>query len=197
MLKIGITGGIGSGKTTVSKIFELLGIAVFYADEVAKKLMTDDAELVHHVKSLFGVNAYLQSGQLNRKYISGIVFSDDEALADLNRLVHPAVFKNFEQWAAKQKSAYVIKEAALLFESGSYKLCQANILVTSTQDLKIKRLMKRDGSNQEQIFDRMNKQMDDQEKEKLANFFIHNDEKHMLIPQVLKLHEVFLNELND
>ncbi len=197
MLKIGITGGIGSGKTTVSKIFELLGISVFYADDVAKRLMTEDEDLIINVKSLFGSNAYTATGLLNRKYISGIVFSDDEALADLNRIVHPVVFKNFDSWAIKQKSPYVIKEAALLFESGSYKSCQANILVKSTQDLKIKRLMKRDGSNHEQIFDRMNKQMDDSEKEKIANFFIENDEKHLLIPQVLRLHEVFVNELND
>ena len=131
MLKIGITGGIGSGKTTVCKVFETLGIPVFYADTVAKEIMVKDAILIEGIKSAFGEESYV-NGNLQNKHIANIVFNDEKSLAQLNALVHPAVFRAFDEWEQQISSAvpYTLKEAALLFESGSYQMCDKNILVT-------------------------------------------------------------------
>ncbi|MDB5109130.1 MAG: dephospho-CoA kinase, partial [Mucilaginibacter sp.] len=145
MLKVGITGNIGSGKTTVSKMFELLGIPVFYADDAAKSIMVTDELLVAGIKLAFGAAAYFNDGSLNRKHIAGIVFNDEQQLAKLNALVHPAVFRAFDNWAKQIENApYVIKEAALLFESSSYKMCDKTILVTAPLETRIKRVMQRD-----------------------------------------------------
>src|SRR4051812_20297204 len=146
MLKIGITGNIGSGKTTVSKLFELIGIPVFYADEAAKTLMITDDVLIAGVKQAFGDEAYFADGALNRKYIAGIVFNDEAQLANLNALVHPAVFRAFDSWVATMADdvPYVLKEAAVLFESSSYKFCDKTIMVTAPLDMRIKRVTKRD-----------------------------------------------------
>ena len=195
MLKIGITGGIGSGKTTICKIFEVLGIPVFYADTVAKTIMNTDEELKQDVISLFGIEAYAE-GALNRKYIADIVFNNEQQLQRLNAAVHPAVFRAFEKWQASQKNApYVIKEAAVLFESGSYKMCDYSIQVSSPLELRLKRVMRRDVISQEQFLSRANKQLSDEEKEKLADFILINDESQLLIPQVLQLHHFFLSKI--
>jgi dephospho-CoA kinase len=196
MLKVGITGGIGSGKTTVCRIFELLNIPVFYADDEAKKLMVNNLELVDAIKIAFGEDAYYENGELNRKYISDIVFKDKDKLNMLNSLVHPAVFKAMEIWASKQKSKYVLKEAALLFESGSYRDNDYNILVSSDLDLRIERIAKRDLMSKDQIKARINTQFSEEVKEKLADFLIDNNESQFLIPQVLKLHHRFLGYEN-
>jgi dephospho-CoA kinase len=192
MLKVGITGGIGSGKTTVCKIFELLHIPVFYADDVAKKLMVNDVELVNQIKAVFGENSYLKNDTLNRKHISNIVFNDKNKLNTLNSLVHPAVFKAMDIWVSKQSSKYVVKEAALLFETGSYKKNDYNILVSCDLELRIKRIAKRDLISEEQIKARFDAQFSEDEKLKLTNFVIKNNETEFLIPQVLKLHQQFL-----
>ena len=192
MLKIGITGGIGSGKTTVCKIFEILGIPVFYADDEAKNLMVNDLVLIDEIKIAFGKQAYFNDGQLNRKYIAEIVFNDKSKLNTLISLVHPAVFKAMDVWAYNQKSKYVLKEAALLFESGSYRYNDYNILVSSDLELRIERIAKRDLMNKEQIKARIDAQLSETEKEKLANFVVFNNETRFLIPQVLKLHHQFL-----
>jgi dephospho-CoA kinase len=132
MLKIGLTGNIGSGKTTVSKIFELLGIPVFYADDAAKNVMVTDQILIGDIKSAFGGLSYFDDGSLNRKHIAGIVFNDAEQLAKLNAIVHPATFRAFDEWLKQIKDApYVLKEAALLFESDSYKMCDSRLLLKS------------------------------------------------------------------
>lgn len=194
MYKVGITGGIGSGKTTACKVFEVLGIPVFYADTVAKEIMCKDALLVDGVKSAFGAASYSEDGKLNNKHIAGIVFNNEEALAKLNALVHPAVFRAFDAWEATIPSTvpYTLKEAAILFESGSYKMCDTTILVTAPYEIKIKRLMQRDGVTEEQVKARMDKQLSDEEKAKLADHFIVNDEQESIIEQVLALHQGFL-----
>jgi dephospho-CoA kinase len=194
MLKIGITGNIGGGKTTVSKIFEILGIPVFYADDAAKKVMTADAELISALKNAFGKAAYFDDGSLNRKHIAGIVFNDEKQLAKLNSLVHPAVFRAFDTWAAEISNApYIMKEAALLFESDSYKMCDKTIMVVAPLELRIKRVMQRDRLIPEEIISRDARQFTEERKMKLADFVIRNDDTELVIPQVLKLHEQFLS----
>ncbi|RBQ12006.1 dephospho-CoA kinase [Pedobacter miscanthi] len=194
MYKVGITGGIGSGKSTVCKVFEVLGIPVFYADTAAKEIMTQDTLLIDGVKTAFGNESYFEDGKLNNKHIAGIVFNNEQALAQLNALVHPAVFRAFDAWEATIPSTvpYTLKEAAILFESGSYKLCDTTILVTAPYEIKLKRLIQRDGVTEEQIKARMDKQLSDEEKAKLANHFIANDEHQSIIEQVLTLHHQFL-----
>jgi dephospho-CoA kinase len=193
MVKIGITGNIGSGKTTVSKVFEVLGVPVFYADEAAKNIMTTDAALIADIKKTFGDAAYLPDGRLNRKYIADIVFNDDKQLARLNALTHPAVFRAFDAWVAGIKTApYVLKEAALLFESTSYQMCDYSILVTAPLAMRLARVTRRDNSTVAQVEAREAKQMPESKKRELADYIIENDETQLLIPQVLKLHEQFL-----
>ena len=193
MLKIGITGGIGSGKTTVCKVFQLQHIPVFYADTQAKIIMQTDLQLVADIKDAFGKDVYSPGGVLNRSMLAALVFSDEEKLKKLNSLVHPAVFKAFDKWVAQQEAPYVMKEAALLFESGSYKDCDYTILVKAPQRLKIARIMERDKVSESDVLKRMSKQLSDEEKELRSDFIILNDEQQMLIPQVLNLHEKFLN----
>ncbi len=198
MLKIGITGGIGSGKTTVCKVFEVLGIPVFYADVVAKQIMVKDEILMAGIKETFGMESYLADGVLNNKHLAGIVFNDTVALEKLNALVHPAVFRAFDHWVASISPAapYVLKEAALLFESGSYQMCDYNILVTAPHSSKISRVMLRDGVTAAQVQARMDKQFTDEQKLKLADFQIRNEESSSIILQVLALHEQFTNRNN-
>lgn len=194
MLKVGITGNIGSGKTTVSKMFELLGIPVFYADDAAKSIMVTDELLVAGIKLAFGAAAYFNDGSLNRKHIAGIVFNDEQQLAKLNALVHPAVFRAFDNWAKQIENApYVIKEAALLFESSSYKMCDKTILVTAPLETRIKRVMQRDSITKEEVISRNLRQFTQEEKLKLADFIIKNDDTELVIPQVLTLHQEFLS----
>ncbi len=193
MLKIGITGNIGSGKTTVSKVFELLGIPVFYADYQAKKLMTEDAVLVKAIRETFGAEAYFADGSLNRKYLSGIVFNQETELKKLNALVHPAVFRAFEVWAEDyQHKKYVLKEAALLFESGSNQQCNRIIVVSAALDVRIQRVMQRDKISKIEVLRREEKQMPQAEKEAKADYIVQNDANMLVIPQVLKIYEQLL-----
>lgn len=193
MLKIGITGNIGSGKTTVSRLFELLGIPVFYADDEAKKVMTADVQLMAGIKQAFGNEAYFTDGTLNRKYIAGIVFNQETELQKLNALVHPAVFRAFDAWTLQHNNApYVLKEAAVLFESGSYKDCDYTIIVTAPTPMRMARVMQRDGITEADAQSRNAKQMPEEEKQALASFVLCNDNSRLLIPQVLTLHEQFL-----
>ena len=192
MMKIGITGNIGSGKTTVSKVFEILGVPVFYADDAAKKVMTQDPVLVGQLIDAFGAGSFFIDGTLNRKHIADIVFKDETQLLLLNSLVHPAVFRAFDQWVADRKNVpYVLKEAALLFESDSYKMCDQTILVTAPLDIRINRVMQRDGLQRTDILNRESKQFTEEKKKTLANFNIKNDDTELVIPQVLKLHDLF------
>jgi dephospho-CoA kinase len=192
-LKVGVTGGIGSGKTTVCKVFELLGIPVFYADDVAKSIMHTDQVLKTAILNTFGERAYTKEGTLNRSYISSLVFNSKPELEKLNSLVHPAVFRAFDNWLLQQKDApYVIKEAALLFESDSYKMCDESILVIAPTETKISRVKLRDGISDEDVKLRMNRQFSDEVKIKFADHILNNDEKQLIIPKIIQLHQQFL-----
>jgi len=187
MLKIGLTGGIGSGKSTVAKIFEVLGIPVYYADDEAKRIMNEDEELKQQIIKHFGAESYID-GMLNRPYISGKVFDNKEKLALLNSLVHPATIRDSEQWMHRQTSPYAIKEAALIFESGLQHFLDYVIGVSAPESLRISRTMTRDGIFEEDVLKRMKSQMDEEKKISLCNFVILNDEQQAVLPQVLALH---------
>jgi dephospho-CoA kinase len=192
MLKIGITGNIGGGKTTVSKIFEILQVPVFYADDAAKKVMVEDQILIDELKATFGHEAYFNDGALNRKYIADIVFNNEGQLAKLNAIVHPAVFRDFDAWTTTLKNApYVMKEAALLFESSSYKMCDYSIMVTAPLELRIQRVMARNGLTREEVESRNARQFSEEKKTELADYVIRNDDAELVIPQVLELHRLF------
>jgi len=194
MFKVGITGNIGSGKTTVCKIFEVLGVPVFYADDAAKDVMITDAELIAGINQAFGNEAYFEDGTLNRKHIAGIVFNNKEELAKLNALVHPAVFRAFDKWVLGKKNApYVLKEAAILFESGSYKMCDRTVIVTAPLELRIKRVTTRDGITADEVKNRNERQFTEEQKLAMANDVIINNDTQLVIPQVLKLHELYLS----
>lgn len=193
MLKIGVTGGIGSGKTTVCKIFDTLSIPVYYADDRAKQLMMQNQDLIKKIISVFGKNSYFENGELNRKYIAGIAFHNKTKLEKLNKIVHPAVKKDFENWSRSQIAPYIIKEAALLFEAGSYKDLDYNILVSAPLEIRIKRVMMRDNIDQNSILDRVKNQLPEEKKLKLADFIIVNDGKHSLIQQVFDLDKKLKN----
>lgn len=187
--KIGITGGIGSGKSTVSSIFEFLGIPVFYADDEAKKIMTQDKELITNIKNVFGEKAY-NGDELNRSYLAGIVFKDQESLQKLNGIVHPALGRHFEKWHASQEGVpYTLKEAAILFEMGAAASMDKVITVFAPEALRIKRVMDRDGVSEASVRDRISKQMPDEEKVKKADYVIFNDGQQSLLHQVLKIHK--------
>lgn len=191
MLKIGITGGIGSGKSTVAKIFEVFGIPVYYADDAAKNLMNENSEVRHQLVTLFGDETYT-NGILNRPYISKIVFNDPEKLTRLNAIIHPATIKHAEAWMQQQHSPYAVKEAALIFESGAQKNLDYVIGVFAPVALRLQRAMKRDNASRDEIEARMKKQMDEEKKMQLCDFIIINDEQQLIIPQVFTLHEQFI-----
>lgn len=194
-LQIGITGGIGSGKSLICKIFSSLGVPVYDADSHAKELMTTDGILVSEIRKEFGDLSYLSDGALNRTYLSKVVFNQQEKLKVLNALVHPRVAHHYAQWLAKQKDQfYVVKEAALLVETGSFKTLDQLIVVLAPERTRIHRVMSRDTHRTEQeVKDIISKQMSDEEKVKHANFTIVNDDTVLVIPQVLTLHQRFIS----
>lgn len=192
MLKIGLTGGIGSGKTTVCRFFELLGVPVFNSDLRARVVMEQDLGLVGDLIDNFGPEIYNDQLKLNRKLLASKVFNNPQALATLNALVHPVVFRDFDRWRHGQKAPFVIKEAAILFESGSYKDCDAIILVTAPLDLRIKRVGARDGLSEEEIRNRIARQLSDEEKALRSDFIVVNDEQRALIPELLMIYEQIL-----
>jgi dephospho-CoA kinase len=192
MLRIGITGGLGSGKSTVAHIFEVLGIPVYYADTASKRLMNDDDEVKSSIQNAFGQAAYTK-GKLNSKYVSDIVFKDKGKLALLNSIVHPATLIDAAEWMNNQKSFYAIKEAALIFESGSNKSLDYVIGVKAPLEMRLQRAMFRDTITIEEAMARINMQMNEEDKLELCDFIIVNDEQQMLIPQVLALHQKILN----
>jgi dephospho-CoA kinase len=192
-ISVGITGGIGSGKTTACKLFEQLGIPVYYADERAKALMVNDKALVKKIKLLFGEEAYLPDGNLNRKHIAGLVFQHSELLEKLNKIVHPAVLKDGEKWHRQKKGMpYTLKESAILFEIGSQDFYDKIVVVYAPKSIRLERAMLRDGLTKEAVEARMSKQMDDEEKRLMADFVLVNDGRQDLEQQVVALHEQLL-----
>jgi dephospho-CoA kinase len=192
MLKIGLTGGIGSGKTTVAKIFETLGVPVYYADDVAKQLMQEDNVLKQSIINIFGKDSYTTDGKLNRLYLSSTVFSNPHQLERLNAIVHPATIQHAEQWMQQQQAPYVIKEAALIFESGSQSILDYVIGVYAPQALRIKRTIKRDNIDKDKVLQRMQNQIDENIKMRLCDRVIQNDDRHSLMQQVLIVHETLM-----
>ncbi|MEO6818405.1 MAG: dephospho-CoA kinase [Ginsengibacter sp.] len=192
MLRIGLTGGIGSGKSVISKIFRALNIPVYDADQAAKKLMSEDVVLKEKIKNAFGEESYTGE-ELNKSYLAAEVFNDSAKLSMLNSLVHPATIKDAEDWMSAQESPYILKEAALIFESGSQKNLDLVIGVQAPIAMRIHRSMLRDSITAAQVKIRMDKQLDDVLKMSLCDYVIINDEKHLIIPQVLALHEKFKN----
>jgi len=185
MKKLGVTGGIGVGKTYVSKVFQQMGIPVFNADVEAKNCMAEDKDLMQNVKNSFGENIY-DNGVLQKEELADIVFNNSERLAELNSLVHPVVKQKFEDWCTKQTAELVIKEAAILFESDAHLGLDAVICVSATENVRIARVQKRDGSSVAEIKSRMDKQMLQSKKEELADFVIVNDGEQLLLPQLIK-----------
>jgi dephospho-CoA kinase len=195
ILQIGITGGIGSGKSLVCKIFHCLGVPVYDADSHAKELMTTDGILVSEIKKEFGVLSYNVDGSLNRAYLSSTVFNNSERLKTLNQLVHPRVGLNYKQWVERNVNyPYVLKEAALLFESGSYQSLDKVIVVHANEAVRLRRVLKRDQQRTaDQVLAIMKNQMPEEEKLKRADYTLRNDETILLIPQILKLHYDFIS----
>ena len=188
MLRIGLTGGIGSGKSTVARVFEVLGVPVYYADDAAKRLMNEDGELKQKIRKEFGEAVYSDEA-LNRKALAEIVFNNPEKLVRLNALTHPATIADAERWMLRQNTPYAIKEAALVFESGAHQQLDYVIGVTAPAPLRILRTMKRDHVSKEEVTARMDKQMDESIKMRLCDFVLVNDEQGLLLPQVLELHK--------
>lgn len=188
MLRIGLTGGIGSGKSTIARMFEVLGVPVYYADKASKKLYNTDKELMAALKQHFGEDIYID-GEINKTRLAEIVFNDEKKLALLNSLVHPPTIRDAEKWMSKQNSPYVVKEAALLFESGSVASLDYVIGVKAPVALRIKRVMDRDGVTRDEVMRRINRQIDEEIKMKLCDFIIQNNEQQLVIPQVLALHQ--------
>ena len=188
MLKVGLTGGIGSGKSMVAKLFEKLGIPVYYADAEAKRIMNEDPELRSSLLSVFGREAYFE-GTLNRKYIASVVFGDKEKLARLNAIVHPATIADSERWMRSQHTAYAIKEAALIFESGTNQYLDYIIGVSAPASMRTRRIMARDMVTEKAVESRMQNQLDEDEKMGRCDFVILNNESVLVLPQVLELHD--------
>ena len=184
---VGITGGIGSGKTFVCQILETMGYPVFYSDKEAKLIIANNKQVKLKIIALFGKESYLKSGKINRQHLAKQIFENQQKLEQMNAIVHPAVRLAFENWTNKQNSNIVFNEAAIIFETGIYKRYDFTILVTAPKQIKIKRILKRDNSSLTEIEKRMNNQWLDEKKQKLANFIINNDEKQMLLPQIIEI----------
>ena len=197
MLRVGLTGGIGSGKSTVAKIFEVLGIPVYYADTATRRLMNEDKELKKNIIVQFGKESYKED-ELNRPYIAALVFKDKDKLELLNSLTHPATIRDANKWmrqladSSEPSYPYAIKEAALIFESGSAEHLDHIIGVYTPAPLRIQRIMQRDKITREEVLQRINKQIDEEIKMQLCDTVIINDEQQLMIPQVLQLHEKLL-----
>ncbi len=193
MLSIGLTGGIGSGKSTVAQIFEVLGVPVYYADKRAKWLMQNNPQLRSEIIKTFGEQSY-QNGQLNRPYLSGLVFNNPENLKKLNGVVHPFTISDGRSWMQNQKCSYAVKEAALIFESGIQGDFDFVLCVSAPKSLRIKRTIHRDKVTRDEVVARINNQLDQEIVKKLCDFVINNDEVQLVIPQVLHIHHFLLEK---
>lgn len=190
MKKVGVTGGIGSGKSLVCKIFHCLNVPVFSADDEAKVLLETDPEIRLILTGFFGEELYL-SGKLNKQMLAGYVFSDRKNMDKVNKAVHPAVFERFTEWLTCQtKAAYVIMEAAILFETGADRFLDKVINITAPEEIRIERVCKRDGVSKEKVIERMNNQLTEKERKEKADINLVNDGKMMLLPRILEVHKL-------
>jgi dephospho-CoA kinase len=194
-LKLGVTGGIGSGKTTVCKVFTVLGIPVFSADIEAKRIQDSDRALQIKINSLAGKDLF-SSGKLDRPEMAKLIFSNSDLLAKVNSVVHPAVFEYFSEWVKKQESPYVVMEAAILFESGAYRMMDRIVTVVTPMEERIERLVKGNKLSREQVTERIKNQIDDESRIKRSDYIIFNSENDMIIPAVLGIHREMLKLFN-
>ena len=186
-LAIGITGGIGSGKSTVCEVFKLLGVPVFEADTIAGKLINSESEIRNNLIQLYGNEIYNSDKKINREKLANIIFNSNVELEKVNKVVHPAVRKELMNWLKLQKTNYIIHEAAILIESGFYKMMDFTILVTAPEEMRIERVMRRNNLTRENVISRMSKQWPDSEKRKFASLELVNDNKNLLIPQIIEI----------
>jgi dephospho-CoA kinase len=194
MLKVGLTGGIGSGKTVVANIFRQLGVPVYDADAEARTLTKSNQKIKNEIKKYFGSEVFLKDGSLDREKLASLVFSDSEKLEQLNSIIHPFVREHFNNWLRQYDgSKYVIKEAAILFESGSNKGLDKIISVAAPDNTRVRRVMERDNITEERVRTIMQNQLSEAERIKRSDYIISNDDHTLLIPQVLELHQLFLN----
>ncbi|WP_421919926.1 dephospho-CoA kinase [Marinifilum sp.] len=191
MLKIGLTGGIGTGKSMVAEVFKLLQIPVYVSDMEAKHLMVQSNEIRNQLIEKFGTEVYHHDLSLNRKYLSGLIFNNPHALQDVNAIVHPVVRKHFQEWSEKQQSPFVIQESAILFDTGLYKNFDKIICVTADEEIRIQRVMKRDGMDAKAVKGRMKNQLSESDKIEKSDFVIYNNSE-LILPQIMKIHDELL-----
>jgi len=194
-MKLGITGGIGSGKTSVCRVFNILGIPVFSADPEARVIMDSNESIIQGINSIVGKDLYL-NGSLDRMELANLIFNDNKLLEKINSLVHPIVFENFRKWEIKQSAPYVIMEAAILYESGASKLVDKILTVVAPIEERVDRVMRRNGITREQVMERIRNQADDTYRIKLSDYVINNSENDMIIPSILKIHEEILTNID-
>ena len=191
-MKIGVTGGIGSGKTSVCKVFNVLGIPVFSADKDARKIMDSDEDIIDKVKIIAGEDVY-STGTLDRMELARLIFNNKNLLKEINRVVHPVVFDHFKIWVKSVSAPYVIMEAAILIESGASELVDRIVTIVAPVEERIERVVRRNNLTREQVLERINNQMADEEKVRLSDYVIYNSEHEMIIPSILKIHEEILS----
>ena len=194
-LTLGVTGGIGSGKTSVCRVFDVLGVPVFSADREAQEIMKTDNVIIGKINSIVGKDLYI-NGSLNRKELATIIFNDSTLLEKVNSVVHPAVFDRFRKWVLEQTTPYVIMEAAILFESGASKYVDKIATVIAPVEQRVERVILRNKLSREEVLERMRNQMDDTTRIKLSDFIISNSENDMIIPAILKIHDDILKFIN-
>lgn len=194
MIKLGVTGGIGSGKTSVCKVFGILGIPVFSADAEAKEIMEVDSDIILKLNAITGKDLYI-NGMLDRAELAKLIFNNRTILNEVNSIVHPAVFSKFCEWAKKQESPYIIMEAAILFESGGSKIVDRVLTVTAPVEERIARVVTRSGITREEVVERMRNQMSDIERIKQSDYVIDNSENEMIIPAILNIHNNILKSV--
>lgn len=189
MIKVGLTGNIGSGKSTVARVFQVLKTPVYHADDEAKKIL-DSRDIISKLINIYSNDILDTDGKVDRKKLARIIFNDQNEVNKLNRIIHPLIEKDFEQWVKKHKDIkYLIHEAAILFESGFDKLFDKIIFVSAPKETRIQRIIKRDNISRDEVLKRMQFQQDEKEKIPLSDFVINNDDSQPIIPQVLKIHQ--------
>ncbi len=188
MLKVGLTGGLGSGKSIVARVFGLIGVPVFEADAAGRQLLAEDPAVRAAIQERFG-EAVVHHGTVDRKALAAVVFQDPQALADLNAIVHPAVRQAFRHWAEQQKAPYVLMEAAILAETGGHKAFDRVVVVSAPEPVRLKRVMARDRVTEAEVKARIRNQASEEDRLAIADHVIHNDDRHLVIPQVLQVHQ--------